>query len=60
MGAAMLAGTAAGLFPDLEEASKRFVREDRLYLPDEKNAALYRTMYLRYQALMQVLMPMFQ
>ena len=60
MGAAMLAGTAAGLFPDLEEAAKRFVREDRLYLPDEKNAALYRTMYLRYQALMQVLMPMFQ
>ena len=60
MGAAMLAGTAAGLFPDLEEAVKIFVREDRLYLPDEKNAEVYRAMYLRYQALMRVLMPMFQ
>ena len=60
MGAAMLAGTSAGLFPDLEEAAGRFVREDRQYLPDEKNAEVYRAMYLRYQTLMQVLMPMFQ
>ncbi|MDO5133048.1 MAG: FGGY family carbohydrate kinase [Eubacteriales bacterium] len=57
MGAAMLAGTAAGLFPSLEDAAARFVHEDREYLPDQKNAAVYETLLGRYRALMQALMP---
>ena len=58
MGAAMLAGTAAGLFPSLEDAAARFVREDREYLPNADNAPVYEALLGRYRAFMQVLMPM--
>ena len=60
LGAAMLAGTAAGMFPSLEEAVDRLVREDRRYLPDPRNAAVYRELRTQYNELMQCLLPVFR
>ena len=60
LGAAMLAGTAAGMFPSLEEAVDRLVREDRRYLPDPQNAAVYRDLRTHYNELMQCLLPVFR
>ena len=56
----MLAGTAAGMFPSLEEAVDRLVREDRRYLPDPQNAAVYRDLRTHYNELMQCLLPVFR
>lgn len=60
LGAAMLAGTAAGMFPSLEAAVEQLVREDRRYLPDPANAAVYEKLRERYRTLMQCLMPVFR
>lgn len=60
LGAAMLAGTAAGMFPSLEEAVKKLVHEDRHYLPDPAHAEVYRALRDRYRVLMQCLLPVFR
>lgn len=60
LGAAMLAGTAAGIFPGLEEAVEMLVREDRHYLPNPDNAPVYRKLKSAYFELMQCLMPVFR
>ncbi len=55
LGAAMLAGTAAGIFPGLEEAVESLVREDRRWKPDPGRAETYRRLQTRYRKLMQAL-----
>ena len=60
LGAAMLAGTAAGMFPSLEEAVDRLVREDRRYLPDPDKAAVYQKLRKQYHELMNCLLPVFR
>jgi xylulokinase len=40
VGAAVMAGVAAGLLPDLAAAARRLVPEDRVFLPDPEGAAL--------------------
>lgn len=55
LGAAMLAGTAAGIFPGMEEAVESLVREDRRWKPDPGRAETYRRLQTRYRKLMQVL-----
>ena len=60
LGAAMLAGTAAGMFPSLEEAVDRLVREDRHFLPDPAHTAVYRRLREQYITLMQCLLPVFR
>lgn len=60
LGAAMLAGTAAGMFPSLEEAVEKLVREDRHYLPNPDHAAVYQKLRGQYYELMQCLKPLFR
>ena len=60
LGAAMLAGTAAGMFGSLEEAVEKLVREDQHYLPDPENARVYSELRGRYFDLMQCLKPLFK
>ena len=60
LGAAMLAGTAAGIFPCLEEAVDMLVREDSHYLPDPACGDVYRKMKSSYYELMKCLMPVFR
>ena len=60
LGAAILAGAAAGIFPDIETAASQLVREHARYLPDPEKRGLYRDLYRRYQQLMQCLLPVFQ
>lgn len=59
LGAAMLAGTAAGLFPSLEAAVEALVREDRHYVPRREHAQVYRKLREQYVTLMQCLTAVF-
>ena len=51
LGAAILAGVGAGLFPSVEEACARFVRTDKLCQPDPENHRVYRNYPSLYQRL---------
>ena len=51
LGAAILAGVGAGLFPSVEEACARFVRTDKLCQPDPENHRVYRNYHSLYQRL---------
>jgi len=52
LGAALLAGVAAGTFADLDEAVARCVTVGaRPYLPDPATASTYRDAYGRYRSL---------
>ena len=48
LGAAMLAGTAAGEYPSLDEAVARTVRLNEVYLPDEASGEQYDRKYAVY------------
>lgn len=54
-GAALLAATACGLFPDLETAAAACVTEERTMRPDPAAADLYARNYTRYRTLAGVL-----
>lgn len=60
LGAAILAGTAAGLFPGVEAAVRNLVREDRIYYPDPARTEIYKKLRGRYGELMQCLLPAFR
>ena len=53
LGAAILAGTAAGAFASVEEGIARMVRTARVYAPDPVRAALYREKYGAYVRLLE-------
>lgn len=49
LGAAMLAGVAAGLWPDAASACQNMARESRRFEPDPKMAGRYEPNYRRYR-----------
>jgi len=55
LGAAILAGTGVGIYPDLKTACKNMVRIKDWYTPIEKNHRMYQQFYKKYQGLYQCL-----
>ena len=51
LGAAILAGTAAGLYASVPEACERMIREDEPLLPDAACGAQYEPFYRLYESL---------
>ncbi len=52
IGAAMFAATAAGIYPKVEDACRRWVKGfDKTYTPDAKKVAIYNKRYEAYQTL---------
>lgn len=52
LGSCLLAAVGAGILPSLEEACGRFVSMDeRIYLPDQRNADVYQEGYKKYRKL---------
>ena len=51
LGAAILAGTATGVYGSAREAAKDISKIERTYRPDRKRAALYREKFARYREL---------
>jgi xylulokinase len=49
LGAALLAGTGAGVYQDLQEAANRVYRPGRQFEPDAKNVQLYCELYEIYR-----------
>ncbi len=58
-GDAMLAGVAAGIFTDLDEAGRVMVSTNRRYAPDPAAHAAYDEAYERYIELFEALRPLF-
>lgn len=54
-GCAMLAGTAAGIYPSLEAAAERYVFTGRPILPNPEDRSEYDRLYGRYKALRALL-----
>ena len=55
MGAAMIAGTGAGLLPDFPAAAARWVRLGRRFEPDTARAGYYQSRIARYESLLRAL-----
>ena len=52
LGACILAGVGTGIFPSIEEATKRFVSfREKIYLPDSENMVIYDVQYERFREL---------
>ncbi|MEJ2251438.1 MAG: FGGY family carbohydrate kinase [Candidatus Lokiarchaeota archaeon] len=45
LGAAILAASGAGLFPDISEAAKNLCKVEKKFIPDEKNHEFYTKLY---------------
>lgn len=58
-GDAMLAGVAAGTFPDLAAAGRAMVATRRTFIPDPAANAVYEVAYARYIQLFEALRPLF-
>ena len=58
-GDAMLAGVAAGIFADLDEAGRAMVRTRRRFTPDPAAVGVYEGVYARYVELFDALRPLF-
>lgn len=59
LGAAILAGVGAGVFPGIEDACRRMDRTKDRYLPGSENALVYHEAYHRYIQLSAALLPLF-
>lgn len=59
-GDAMLAGVAAGIYPDLDAAGRAMVTTRRRYDPDPGAQAVYNEAYGRYIELFDALRPVFR
>jgi xylulokinase len=59
-GAALLAGTGAGVYPDVAAACDQTLREAGRVAPDPERAALYDAYYGAYQGLYPALRPTFE
>ena len=51
LGAALIAGTAVGAYPDLPAAAARCVKVDRTFLPNSALEARYDALYSLYKEL---------
>lgn len=56
-GICMIAGTAIGLYKDLFEAKKVFVKEDKVFVPNAESAAKYAKLYSAYRHIYTALTP---
>lgn len=59
LGAAILAGVAVGLFPDVETACQQMVRGGARVEPDPAHRSVYEAAYNRYLRLYDTLQPLF-
>jgi xylulokinase len=59
LGAAILAGKAAGVFESVPEACERMIAVDRRYVPNPENRAVYEQGYRKYKKLFRDLTEMF-
>jgi len=59
LGAAILAGVGAGLFPSLRSACERMIRLKRRFTPNEGNRSVYQRGYERYVKLYEALEHLF-
>ena len=57
LGAALMAGVGAGLFPSLHQAAKDFVQMDRVFVPDAKETARHDRRFEQYKLLYRQLVP---
>jgi sugar (pentulose or hexulose) kinase len=60
LGAAILAGSAVGVFPSLDDAVARMIRVTERYQPDPDHRAAYDTAYATYRALYDDLVNLFE
>lgn len=60
LGAAILAGTACGIWDGIEDAAKTLIKPGRTYIPNEQNREAYDALYEKYMLLMKCLEPTFQ
>lgn len=51
LGAALIAGYGAGIYPDISAAAKRLVKIDHTYLPNMENHKVYCKMYVQWKKL---------
>lgn len=51
LGAALIAGVGAGIWPSVAEAAERLVEQERVYEPNPENKAAYDDLARRYQML---------
>ena len=56
-GICMIAGTAIGLYKDLEEAKSVFVKEDKVFTPNPEKAKKYSKLYNAYRQIYTALTP---
>ena len=56
-GCAMMAGTAAGIYPDLYAASEKFIHERKVYDPRKEHQEVYEKYYERYRELYRAVRP---
>jgi len=59
LGAAMVAATAAGVFPDCETACLAMARTGQVYHPDPARTAVYQELYRNYRKLNEGARPLF-
>ncbi len=57
-GCAMMAGIAAGIFEDLEEAARKLITEKKTYYPRREWHERYQTHYERYRQVYQAVRPL--
>lgn len=60
LGAAILAGTATGVFDSIASACESMIKIKKVYEPDEKNHGVYEEQYEKYKALFRAMEPIFQ
>lgn len=60
LGSAMLAGIAAGVFVDAEEAVKKCVKEKTITSPIPNNTEKYRELFVKYQKVHDALAPIYR
>jgi xylulokinase len=59
LGSAILAGHAVGVYDDLAETAKRFVKETSRVEPSSEKQAVYRSLVKEYIRLMEEAQPIF-
>jgi sugar (pentulose or hexulose) kinase len=57
LGAALLAGVGAGVWPSLAEAQRATVRVDRTFEPDPASREIHQRAYARFQKLSALSFP---
>ena len=57
LGAAMTAGVAAGLYPDLAAAAAKMVKVSRVYCPNQALSAVYRRKYQDFRTVVEAMAP---